>query len=90
MRIDEKFLQGNIDIHLGNGNVVRYNRNNEKVMVLSPNGNPWSVKKVPEGYTLDQFCKYCESVAKVLKTKVFPWSDPEEREPVNHPDIIPA
>ena len=84
----EKFMQGRIDIHLGNGNVVTYRRKEKKVMVLSPDGNPWSVKTIPDDYTLEQFCAYCERMAETLKTKVFPWTDQSAASV--HPAILPA
>lgn len=71
----DKFTQGSIDIHLGDGNKVTYRSEAKKVMVVSPDGNAWIVKTTPDGYTLEEFCKYCEKIATELQTKVFPWSE---------------
>ena len=56
-----------------------------KLFVYFPDGNPWSVINIREDYTLREFHNYCHSIAKILKTKVFPLSEPAQS---IHPDII--
>lgn len=74
----ESFTAGTVERKLGNGNRVVYNSRKLTVTVVSPDDNPWSIKHVEKGYTLEQFNTYCNSIATLLSTRVFPWQKPTE------------
>ena len=62
---------------LDDGCQVVFEPKRRKVMILSPDGNPWSVISARVGYTVDEFTKYANRVSEMLKSKVFPWSKPQ-------------
>jgi len=73
-----KFNFGKTTVELADGSKVIYETARHTVSVQNPQGNILSIIHVAEDYTVEAFSKYCDKIAQMMSTMVYPWQNSKQ------------